>query len=260
MINRIDNLSISQAGRSEPFALQVSRGQIESHRSITVFGYNSDLDQTEESVWPDGGSVPHGLAASVLEVSSTSASDASAGVGARTVLIEGLDANYAEISEVVTLNGQTAVTTTKTYKAINNMMVLTVGSTAHNVGAINIGTGTVTAGVPAVLWDLIGATYNQRTTGHYTVPAGYTAYLTVGIFTAGQLSGTSAVTGKLKIGDTNGVVRVGAVTTLNNGSVQYDFVYPIAVPEKYCIGASAIGADNNNFVSSMFNIVLIKNG
>jgi hypothetical protein len=251
--------SITQNGRFEPFELQVSRGQITNHRAVTVFGYNGDVDQTEESVWPDGGSVPHGQAASVLKVSSTSANDASAGNGARTVLVSGLDANYNEISETVVLAGQTEVLTTKTYKAINNLVVLTVGTTGHNVGAINVGTGTVTTGVPAVLWDLIGPTYNERTTGHYTIPAGYTGYLMVGIFTAGQVSGSSSITGKLNIGDPNGIVRVGAITTLNNGSIQYDFKYPIAIPEKYCVGASAIAVANNNSVSSMFNIVLIKN-
>jgi hypothetical protein len=251
--------SITQNGRFEPFELQVSRRQIPNHRTITVFGYNSDLDQTEESIWPDGGIVPHGQAASVLQVSSSSASDAAAGVGARTVLIEGLDANYNEISEVVILGGQTAVPTTKTYHAINNMIVLSVGSTGHNVGAINIGTGTVTSGVPAVLWDLIGPTYNQRTTAHYTVPAGYTAYLAKGVFTAGQVSGSSAVTGKLNVSDPSGITRVTAITTLNNGSVEYTFVYPVELPEKYCFGASAIGSANNNFVSAMLNIVLIKN-
>jgi len=32
------------------------------------------------------------------------------------------------------------------------------------------------------------------------------------------------------------------------------------VPEKNCIGASAIGASNNNIVSAFFNIILIKTG
>jgi hypothetical protein len=31
------------------------------------------------------------------------------------------------------------------------------------------------------------------------------------------------------------------------------------IPEKNCVGASAIGASANNAVSSYFNIILIKN-
>jgi len=55
------------------------------------------------------------------------------------------------------------------------------------------------------------------------------------------------------------ILRVGAVSTLNNGSVQYNFTFPYIIAEKNCIGASAIGASNNNAVSAFFNIVLIKN-
>jgi len=252
--------SITRTGTHEPFELQVSRGQIPWHRSVIVFGYNPDVDTAEESVWPDGGVVPHGQSASVLKVSSTSASDTSAGDGARTVLIQGLDADFKEISETVVLAGQTEVLTTKSYVAINNLVVLTVGSTGHNVGDINVGTGTVTAGVPAVLWDLIAPTYNERTTGHYTIPAGYTGYMHTGIFTAGQTSGSTSITGFLKITDNvNSITRVGAVVTINNGSVQYDFPYPLVIPEKFCLGATADGSSSNNSVSSMFGILLIKN-
>ena len=251
--------SVTKTGRNEPWELQVSRGQISWHRSVTVFGYNPDLDSTEESVWPDGGTVPHGQAASVLKVSSSSASDDSGGTGARTLLIEGLDANYKEISEVVALDGQTAVNTTNTYHAINNLTVLTTGSASHNVGTIYLGTGVVTAGVPAVLWDLIGPTYNQRTTAHYTIPAGYTGYLSEGVFTSGQDSGSTGVTGKLLSGDPTGLLRVSAIVAINNGSVSYDFKYPLPIPEKHCVGATAIGSANNNLVSAMLVILLIKN-
>jgi hypothetical protein len=252
--------SITQSGRYEPFNLQVARGQITNHRAISVFGYNGDVDTTEESVWPADGKIPHGQSASILKVSSSSASDASGDVGARTVLIEGLDANFNEVSETVILNGQTAVNTTLSYVAINNLLVMSVGTSDHNVGDINVGTGDVTAGVPAVLFDLIAATYNQRTTGHYTVPAGYTAYLEVGIFSAGQASGSTSVTGKILVTDNvSDIQRVGSIVTLNNGSVQFNFSYPILIPERSCIGATAVGTANNNSASSYFNILLIKN-
>jgi len=252
-------VSISENLRSEPFELQVSRGQIPYHRAVTVFGYNPDVDTSEESVWPDGGTVPHNVTASKLKVSSTSANDTSAGTGARTVRIEGLNSLYVEISETVTLNGQTAVETANTYIAINNLIVLTVGSGGKNAGDINVGTGTVTAGVPAVLWDLIGAGFNQRTTGHYTVPADYTGYLVEELFTAGQASGSTGVTGKLLFTGPDQVTRVGTIVAINNGAVNYDYKYPIQIPEKFCVGATATGSANNNAVSSMFVILLIKN-
>lgn len=252
--------SITRQGSYEPFGLQVSRGQIQGHSTVIVFGYNADVDTSEESIWPDGGTVPHPTVASVLEISSTSANDTSAGTGARTVYIGGLDGDYSVVSEIVTLNGQTAVNTTNSYLYVNEFYVVTVGSAGHNEGAINAGTGVVTAGVPAVLYDLIGATYNNRTTAHYCVPAGYTGYMTSGIITSGQASGSTSVTAFLKQHGPDGLLRVGAVSTLNNGSVQYDFAMPYPIPEKNCIGATALGSANNNSVSAYFNIVLVKEG
>ncbi len=251
--------SITRVGTYEPFELQVARGQITMHNSFSVFGYNPDVDTSEETIWPDGGTIVHPTTASVLKVSSTSADDTSAGTGARTVYIEGLNGSYNVVSETVILNGQTAVNTTNSYMYVNQLYVVTVGSGGENAGVINVGTGVVTAGVPAVLYDLIAIGYNTRTTAHYCVPAGYTAYLVQGTITAGQASGSTSITAFLKQHSPDGILRVAAVSTLNNGSVTYDFTYPIAVAEKNCIGASAIGSAANNSVSAFFNIVLIKN-
>ena len=252
-------VSQSQYGKIEDFSLQIARGQIQGHTGVIVFGYNPDVDTSTESVWPDGGVVPHPTVAAVLSVSSSSANDTSAGTGARTVFIEGLDSGYNTISETVTLNGQTAVSTSGSYLYVNQLYVTSAGSSGHNEGNINVGTGTVTAGVPAVLYDIIAATYNTRTTAHYCVPAGYTGYMVNGVFTAGQASGSTSITATLNQHGPDGLVRVGAVTTINNGSVQYDFSPPYVIPEKNCVGAQAYGSAANNSVSTYFNIILIKN-
>jgi hypothetical protein len=246
-------------GTIEPFELQVARGQITMHSSVIIFGYNADVDTSEESVWPDGGTIPHPTVASVLKISSSSTDDTSAGTGARTVYIEGLDGSYNVVSETVTLNGQTAVNTTNSYLYVNSFYVVSVGSGGANAGNINAGTGTVTSGVPAVLYDIIATGYNSRTTAHYCVPAGYTGYMVQGLFSSGQASGTTAVTGFLKQHGPDGILRVGAVATVNNSAADYVFEVPYVIPEKNCVGATAIGSAANNAVSAYFNIILIKN-
>jgi hypothetical protein len=251
--------SVSRLGKYEPFNLQVARGQITMHSAVIIFGYNADVDTSEESVWPDGGTVPHPTVASVLKISSSSEDDTSAGTGARTVFIGGLDGDYNVVSETVTLNGQTAVNTTNSYLYVNEFYVTSVGSGGANAGNINAGTGTVTAGVPAVLYDIIATGFNNRTTAHYCVPAGYTGYMMQGLFSAGQASGSTAVTGFLKQHGPDGVLRVGAVAAVNNGTADYLFEFPYRIPEKNCVGASAVGAASNNSVSAYFNILLIKN-
>jgi hypothetical protein len=249
--------SITSERRHEDFALQVARSQIPGHRSVTVFGFNGDVDQTEVTVWPHTGLIPHPATAIAMKVSSSDAADTSAGTGARTVLIQGLDADYNEISEVVTLSGQTAAMTTKNYLRINYASVATAGSGQSAAGDIYIGTGTVTAGVPATVYNLIKFNYNDTVTGHYTVPAGYTAYLMQGLFSAGQASGSTQVQGRLLTAGADGIRHTAALTTLNNGVADYAFEFPIAIPEKTDLEATAIGSANNNGCSSMFVLLLV---
>jgi hypothetical protein len=251
--------SITQNGRFEPWELQVSRGQISWHQSVVIFGYNSDVDGSVETVWPHGGILTFPSAAIQLSVSSSSADDTSSGTGARTVYLEGLDANYNVISEIVTLTGQTAVTTTKSYIHINNCYVASAGSGNSAAGTIYFGTGVVTAGVPATVYDVIQFDYNSRITGSYTIPAGYTGYVSQGLFSSGQSSGTGPVTGRLMTRGTNNIRMTAAVTTVNNSTADYVFEYPLAVPEKTTLEAQAVGTGNNNACSSMFIVLLIKN-
>ena len=199
--------SVSRQGAFEPFGIQVSRNQIQGHSDVIVFGYNPDLDQTEESIWPNGGTVPHPTTASVLKISSTSASDTSAGTGARTVFISGVNGSFNVVSETVILNGQTEVNTVNLDPEATEIYTLTVGSGGANAGDINAGTGTVTAGVPAVLYDMIYTGFNQRTTAHYCVPAGFTGYIIKGVITSGQATGSTAVTSFLKQHGTDNILQ-----------------------------------------------------
>lgn len=244
--------------KHEPFELQVSRGLIAGHRVVHVFGYNFDVDTTEATVWPYTGKITHPAAAIQMSVSSSSASDAAAGTGARTVLIQGLDTDYREISETVTLNGQTAVTTTSAFLRVNYMRVMTAGSSQSAAGDIYIGSGVVTAGVPATVYNLIKFDYNNTITAHYTIPAGYTGYVMQGLFSAGQSGGTAPVRGRLLTTDINGIRHTAAVTTVNNGVADYAFEYPVAIPEKTDVEATAVGVSQNNEASAMFIILLVE--
>jgi hypothetical protein len=250
--------SISAERRHEDFTFQVARGQIAGHRSVVVFGFNPDVDTAESTVWPSIGLMPHPTVALQMSVSSTNANDTSAGTGARTILIQGLDNDYNEISETVTLNGQTAVTTTQSFLRVNYSQVASAGSTKSAAGDIYFGTGTVTLGVPATVYNIIKFNYNSTITGHYTVPAGHTAYLVQGLFSSGQPGGSSQIQGRLLTTGDNDIRHTAAITTLNNGVADYAFEYPVPIPEKTDIEATCLGTSNNNACSTMFILVLVK--
>lgn len=250
--------SITSERRHEDFALQVARGQIPGHRNVTVFGFSPDVDTTQVSVWPLPSLIAFPAAALQMTVSSSSANDTSAGTGARTIVVQGLDANYNEVTETVTMNGQTAVTMTNALLRVNYVYVATAGSGNSADGDIYVGTGTVTAGVPATVYDVIKFDYNNTTTGSYTVPAGYTAYVSQGLFSTGQAGGSNAVQGRLLTRGLDNIRRTAAITTINNGVANYVFEYPLAVPEKTTIEATAVGSSANNACSSMFILLLVK--
>lgn len=110
-------------------------------------------------------------------VSSGSASDASAGTGARTITISWMNSTGTTTgTESATMNGTTAVnlvTTTKCF--IEKIVVATVGSTGSNVGAITLFTGSAGAGTAVAI---INATDNQTYLSHHYVVSGKTCHVT----------------------------------------------------------------------------------
>lgn len=118
-------------------------------------------------------------AASALGLASTSTDDASGGTGARTVRVVGLNASYDLATEDVTLNGQTKVTTSGTFIAVNGLYVLTTGSGGMNAGHVYVADDgdTFTTGVPTAPYLLMEAGWNVAAPSIYTVPDGYSVVL-----------------------------------------------------------------------------------
>ena len=249
--------SITRMGTFEPFELQVARGQITMHSSIQKFGYSTVIDGTTYPVWNVAANRTYLTTAAAMKVSSSSANDAAAGTGARTVLVEGLDQNYNAISETVTLNGQTAVDTVKSYLRVCHITVLTAGSGGKNAGTIYVGTGALTSGVPAVIHELAPAGFNTELSGVYTVPAGYTAYLYQGGMSS-QSNGNNFITGTLAYSNQGSPWLTPAVTIFTADMVDYNFTYPLQLPEKTDIETRATVSAGTSSATSFFFIVLIK--
>jgi hypothetical protein len=252
--------SVSQNGRTEPFELQVARGQITGHELLFKFGNNADINGSLETIWSGGGLYVYPAAATVMTVSSSSADDTSGGTGARTVFVSGLDADYNEISETVTLSGQTPVNTVKSYLRMFRAFVVTAGSGGTAAGTIYVGVGTVTAGVPATVYAEIVLGDNQTTMALWTVPAGYTAYISAGTFSAASNNAAHYVLGKFVFRPFGGVFRNAADITVNSNVFRYEWDYPLALPEKTDLEARAIALAGTNFyVTASFELVYIKN-
>jgi hypothetical protein len=254
--------SITRVGTSEPFELQVARGQVAWHYDVHKFGFNPDIDDTLETVWAQGGLYSYLAAATQLSVSSSSTDDTSAGTGARTVTLSGLDANYSEISETVTLNGQTAVTTTNSYLRIFRMVVNSAGSGGENAGVIYAGTGTVTSGVPANKYATIAIGDNQTLMAIWTVPANHTAYLLQTDVTVATTQNNKYCTASLVARPYGEVFQVKDRFVKAESQTTLTYSLPLEFEEKTDIEYRAIGdsAGADIAISAAFEIVYIWNG
>jgi len=252
--------SISKQGKTEPFEFQVGKGDVGYHTIVHVFGYNADADSAaEETVWPPGTAIPYLASPVTMKVSSSSAADVNtSGTGAWTVFIKGINNNGEEASETVALNGQTAVNTATTYSFIQSVTVLAVGTGGANAGNIYVGTGTVTAGVPAVIHGFAGLGENNSLTGAWQCPTGHTAYVTYGSISSGTESGAQFITGRLKLMGSNGVQRTAAIVTFANGLYPFDFTFPVKINAGERVTATVKTTADNEAVSSYFQIVLVE--
>jgi hypothetical protein len=172
------------------YEMKLALNRVPGVRFVELIGHNPDVDTgtVPESLWHVGGVYSFRSAAAICEVvSSDTADDGSpAGTGAWAITIEGLDADYLEVSETITLNGTSAVDGTVEFLRINKAYVTGVGSGGVNAGNITIrdnGAGTTRG--------YIAAGEGISDTMVYTVPADHTLLLDGWYATARDSSGAS---------------------------------------------------------------------
>ena len=258
--------SISRVGTSEPFELQVARGQIAWHYPLFKFGNNPTVGDSLETIWSEGGLYSYLTSATVLAPVPAEVSFVEELETLRTVQLYGLDGDYNEINEIVTLNGQTEVNTTQLFLRINRLIVRSAGSGGVNAGVIYAGTGTVTTGVPANIYASINGVTgsNQSLMALWTVPANYTGYMLQYDVSNGTTSNTPAVCKLiLSVRPFGEVFQSKDVKSLTTGMhIEENFAIPQKFTEKSDIEVRAISSSGSvTFdISAAFEIVYIWNG
>jgi hypothetical protein len=240
--------SVTRWGRNEPFELQVSRNQIPYHKRIFKFGFNPDINGTKETVWDVGGIYVYPSSA-IAMTATTTAGTASDDNGV-LVTIEGLDTDYNEVSEEVTLAGAGTATTTQTFLRVYRAFV---SGSQEPTGTINIANGGTT-------YARITLGENQTLMALWTVPAGYTAYINHINIATGTTNTNQYITASCVSREINKVFRTQLKQTIGRSGVA-DFVieYPLPFEEKTDLEIRAVSSGTNNLVSADFEILYIKN-
>lgn len=247
--------SVTRMGAYEPFDLQIARGQVDGHSIVSIFGYSAAVGSTAQGpLWEgltlSGGNYVYPSSAAPLVLVSDSATDNTT----RSVVINGLDANYNILQETIALNGTTNVTTTNSFLRINSMEMLN-----------STNTGNITASISSTVYAKIAAGVGQTQMSIYTVPAGYTFYLTYSQFDAsiGFTSSNymiSAEWNKFNSGTQSGQITLTHQSTfVQKQEVPFNNS-PIAHPEKTDLQFTVKANTGSPFVVSCYQGgYLIKN-
>jgi hypothetical protein len=162
------------------FYLEVARGNVSGYTAREIVGQNAALAGADKFIWGEGTVSSQDLTeATTAAIVYISSSDQLADVG-KAITITGVDANYDEITEVITthaVDGRTRVAGTKAFLAINKVTVAAALTGKLYVYYLS----TVTAGVPNDLTKVqavidIGNT--ESFNAFYCVPRNRTLYLT----------------------------------------------------------------------------------
>jgi hypothetical protein len=200
---------------------------------VFKFGVQDSVQNVEQTVWEYGGIYTYPTTAVVMTVTSS--------VGATDngceIAVNGLDENYNEVTEVLTLSGAGTATTTTTFIRVFRGYVAGSQDT----------TGNITIGNGANVYSYVNAD-NQTLQAFYTIPAGYTARLLQTDHTISTEQNNKFGQIRIIVRRPNGVFRTQESFTIDNGSISRVYSTPIYIPEKSDIEVRAIASGANAFL------------
>lgn len=247
----------------------VALGMLPYYKSVNKFGYAPSGVQTSETdIWDRADATPTQSVwvaptqARVHAIVSTSAQDASGGTGALQVIVYGLTSwSTAEVSETITLTGQTPVNTSNSYAIIHRMKcVPQATSTSANAGTI-----TATAASDATITAVILPGNGQTEMAIYGVPSTKTALLYRWSCAVDQATAAGAsIDFILRVNENPNTqllafLRKDDISVQSTGSNTHDRVYavPVAYPGPCIIKVTGKGSANDLDAKAEFDLILV---
>ena len=251
-----------------PYPLAVSSGEISGAAPFYSIGERAGVavTATGDDIWRGTATtipIPDQTNGEQMAVVSTSASDAAAGTGVRSIHITYLDTDWNERTEIVFLNGTSAVDTVATgIKFVNHIHTATIGSGGVSAGVIKI----YKKGDANTVYNMIDTGGNMSLTVSRMIPAGKTFYLT-----QWQCSSTAGkpIFVRFRSTDFGGVLHGHGGTipvfifkdsaTVQDSTYVNRFDFPIKIPSKSIIKITAWATQANGNVAASFDGVMLGN-
>lgn len=253
------------AASDDPFFDLCLGRELAAYKAVNKFGRSTNVDSgVDTDIWDRANATDdqdiwtaptqarvHNLAGGV--------NDTAAGTGARTVMVYGLP-SWAEdeVSEVVTMNGASAVPTSNAYVIIHRMHAVTWGTSGPNVAAITataVTDGTVTAQINAGMGQTQMAIYGVPSVSRLVVCGYYASAIKAS--TALSASITALVNPSPDTGTSFLVKHTTGVTTEGQSYIRHELrpYYLIEGPAVFKLQANSSSA--NTDVSGGFDGVLV---
>ena len=228
---------------SEDQKLNIARGLVKGTSIRNIFGYNSSVNNAFKPLWELGSVYTYPTQNLTMDVVSTNTNDTSV-----TVKIVGLDSDYNELSETLTLNGTSTVTSNNEYFRIND--VITIAGNAD--GNVNVTNSSVT-------YARIRSGDGRNQASIYTVPANTSFYLyRIDGFSA-TATGSQYVTFRNEVTNSSNVTfRVAETTFINQMNIQRRL--PFKYDAKSDIQFQCKSSASTNEVGVFGEGILIKDG
>lgn len=220
--------------------------------AIYKFGFNAAISTDEETVWDGGGIYSYISTAGSVSVVSSDAADDINGTGAQKITIQGLDENWLPKSIEVDMDGTSSNTVASTFIRVFRALVSQAGSGEVNAGDITLSIGGTTVAK-------ISADMGQSLMAVYTVPAGFTGYITQWSFSSGASSSNKYLDGRLIVRKSAGIINTKARSTVQNTAFVQDLPKATVVSEKDDIEVRAVTSSGTDAVSGTFTVLLKRN-
>ena len=223
------------------FLFDIARGNMVGATPVNVFGFNTIIGTDYETIWNAGGIYSFPTEAKAMTIVSSAADT-------MQVLINGLDADYRQVTQIVTLTGTSPVAIPKSLLRVNSAVILS----GSNVGNITIASGGVTYGYIQAGLGLTQACV-------FTVPADHKLYL----FRIDVNSATANPNKYITIHNVNctpnGRKLKVSQATFATSQVSYDRQVPFMIDEKTDFSFEAKSSSGENEVAIFVEAVLYKN-
>ena len=254
------NHSITQSGKTEDFALQLARGQINNHTHINKFGRNPTVASgATEEIWDGSYAYPFPSTAAITHIRAAADSATTQGV---TVEVQGLDANWELVTQNVTTDGDnstTEVALTTPLIRVFRMKVLNAAAMDQNLWLGDSDMSGVTDTEAVII-----AGNNQTQMAIYTVPAGYTAFVTNYYAREHPVTGNTATSLNVSLWGTDNVngyakqIKHSMGLAVGTGA-QHFFNPYLKFTEKFDIYLTLTTVGGTSDMSGGFDIILVKN-